>query len=122
MSNPANGLPVHAEPPPLRVDEGGAVRVGKSRVSLDLVVEQHENGMTPEDLVRAYDTLDLADVHAVIAYYLRYREEVRAYLKRREEEAQTRRAKIEAERPRVSRAELLARQSAREKADAPTGE
>jgi uncharacterized protein (DUF433 family) len=33
--------------------------------------------MNPEDLVRAYDTLLLADVHAVIAYYLRLREEVR---------------------------------------------
>lgn len=122
MTHSINELSLHAETPPLRVDEGGAVRVGKSRVSLDLVVEQYENGMTPEDLVRAYDTLDLADVHAVIAYYLRHREEVRAYLKRREEEAKTLRAKIEAERPRVSREELLARQSAREKADAPTGQ
>jgi hypothetical protein len=85
------------------------------------VVEQYENGMTPEDLVRAYDTLDLADVHAVIAYYLRHREEVRAYLKRRDEEARALRAKIETDRPRVARAELLARRSAKEKADAPTG-
>jgi uncharacterized protein (DUF433 family) len=122
MTNLANGLPFHPEPPPLRVDEGGAVRVGKSRVSLDLVVEQYENGMTPEDLVRAYDTLDLADVHAVIAYYLRHRAEVRAYLTRREEEARALRAQIEAERPRVSREELLARRSAREKADAPAGQ
>src|SRR5437016_7160982 len=99
MTNLANSLPLHAEPPPLRVDEGGAVRIGKSRVSLDLVVEQYENGMTPEDLVRAYDTLDLADAHAVIAYYLRHREAVRAYLKRREEEAGALRARIEAERP-----------------------
>src|ERR1700686_4754428 len=122
MTNLANGLALHAEPPPLRVDEGGAVRVGKSRVSLDLVVEQYENGMTPEDLVRAYDTLDLADVHAVIAYYLRHREEVRLYLKRREEEAKALRAKIEAERPRVSRDELLARRRAGEEADVPAGQ
>ena len=122
MTSLANGLPLHAEGPPLRVDEGGAVRVGKSRISLDLVVEQYENGMTPEDMVRAYDTLVLADVHAVIAYYLRHRDEVRAYLKRRAEEAEALRAKIEAERPRVSREELLARRSAREKADAPTGQ
>src|SRR5260370_19504848 len=114
-------LPIHAELPPLRVEEGGVVRVGKSRVSLDVVVEQYENGMTPEDLVRAYDTLDLADVHAVIAYYLRHRDEVQAYLKRREQEAEALRAKVEAERPRVSREELLARRSAREKDSAPAG-
>jgi len=120
MTTEANGLPLHAGCA-LRADEGGAVRVGKSRVTLDLVVEQYENGMTPENLVRAYDTLDLGDVRAVIAYYLRHPEEVRAYLRRREEEARALRAKIEAERPRVSREELLARRSAGEKTGAPSG-
>ena len=119
---PAEGFPLHADRPPLRVDQGGAVRVGNSRISLDLVVEQYENGMTPEDMVRAYDTLMLADVHAVIAYYLRHRDEVRAYLKRRAEEAEALRAKIEADRPRISPEELLARRRAREKGDAPTGQ
>ena len=122
MTNSTNELVLAAEPPPLRVEEGGAVRVGKSRVSLDVVVEQYENGMTPEDLVRAYDTLDLADVHAVIAYYLRHRDEVHLYLTRRKEEAEAWRAKIEAERPRIARDELLARRAAAEKADAPTGQ
>ena len=114
-------LPFDAEPPPLRVDEGGAVRVGNSRISLDLIVEQYENGMTGEDLVRAYDTLALADVHAVIAYYLRHRENVRAYLKQRTEVAEALRAKIEAERPRVLREELLARRTAWEKDNAAAG-
>jgi uncharacterized protein (DUF433 family) len=122
MTSLANGLPLHAERPPLRVDEGGAVRVGNSRISLDLLVEQYENGMTPEDMVRAYDTLVLADVHAVIAYYLRHRDEVRAYRKRREEEAEALRTKIEAERPRVSREELVARRRARDKDNAPAGQ
>jgi uncharacterized protein (DUF433 family) len=121
MTNLPDGLPLHAEPPPLRADQGGAVRVGTSRISLDLIVEQYENGMAPEDMVRAYDTLALADVHAVVAYYLRHRDEVRTYLKRRAAEAESLRAKIEAERPRVTRDELLARRGAREKADAPTG-
>ena len=93
MINPATGLALHFDGPPLRVDEGGAVRVGNSRISLDLIVEQYENGMTPEDMVRAYDSLALADVYAAISYYLRYRDEVDVYLKRREAEAQTLRAK-----------------------------
>jgi uncharacterized protein (DUF433 family) len=114
-------LPLYAERPPLKVDEGGAARIANSRISLDLVVDQYENGMTPEDMVRAYDTLSLADVHAVIAYYLRHRDAVRAYLKRRDEDAEAVRAKIEAERPRISRQELLARRSVVESAEAPTG-
>ena len=116
-----NLLPLQAEPPPLRVDAGGAVRSGNTRISLDLIVELYENGMTPEDLARAYDTLLLADVYAVIAYYLWHRDEVLAYLKRRTEEADALRTKIEAERPRISREELLARRRAKEKADAPAG-
>src|SRR5690348_10451483 len=119
---PGGELPLHAEPPPLRVVEGGAVRVGKTRVSFDLVVEGYEDGMTPEDMIRAYDTLKPADVYGAIAYYLRHRDEVQAYLKRREERAEALRAKIESERPRISREELLARREAREKANAPAGQ
>jgi uncharacterized protein (DUF433 family) len=104
-------LPLKAQSPPLRVDEEGVVRVGTSRVSLDLVVEQYENGITPEDMVRAYDTLVLADVYAAIAYYLRHRDEVRVYLKRRAQEAESLRIKIETEHPRVTRDELLARRA-----------
>jgi uncharacterized protein (DUF433 family) len=122
MASLTNGLPLHAEAPPLRVEAGGVVRVGNSRISLDLVVEQYDNGMTPEDMVRAYDTLALADLYAVIAYYLRHRDEVRVYLKQREEEARALRAKIEAERPRIPREGLLARSGAGENVDAPAGQ
>ena len=115
-------VPLEAAPPPFRVEQGGVVRVGKSRVSLDLIIEQYDHGMTPEEMVRAYDTLVLADVHATIAYYLRHRDEVRAYLKHRQEEVEALRAKIEGERPCVSREELQARRSAREKDNAPTGQ
>ena len=59
-------LPLHADRLPLRVDEGGVVRVGNTRVSLDLIVEQYENGMTAEDMVRAYDTLALPEMEALL--------------------------------------------------------
>lgn len=119
---PVGMFPLYASPPPLRVDDGGVVRVGTSRISLDLVVEQYENGMTPEDMVRAYDTLLLADVYAVLGYYLQHRIAVRDYLQRRGAEALALRTKIEAERPRLTRAELLARRQTREKDHAPAGQ
>ena len=115
-------IPLSAERPPLRVDAGGAVRVGSSRVALDVVVEQFENGMTPEDIVRAYDALELADVYAVIGYYLRHRAEVGEYLKRRNAEAATLRVKVEGGRPPITREELLARRTATETVNAPAGE
>ncbi|MEX0643278.1 MAG: DUF433 domain-containing protein [Pirellulales bacterium] len=115
-------LPLDAVHPPLRADQRGAVHVGNSRITLDLIVEQYDDGMSPEDMVRAYNTLELADVHTVIAYYLRHHDEVRAYLKQREKEAADLRAKFEAKHPPISRDELLARRSAKETADARTRE
>src|SRR5437660_5970477 len=80
-------LAVEAEMPPLREDETGAVRVGESRVLLDLVIRAFQDGATPETIVQRYPTLALQDVYAVIAYYLRHRQEVEDYLTRREQQA-----------------------------------
>lgn len=99
-------------PPSLSVDSVGTIRVGDSRVSLDVVVQQYENGMTPEAMVQAYDTLGLADVYDVIAYYLRHREAVQSYLTHRAAEAEEIQAKIEGEHPPVSRGDLVVRRTA----------
>jgi len=116
-----SGIILDAEMPPLREVEGGTVRVGKTRISLDLIVEEYENGMTPEDIVRAYDTLDVADVYGAIAYYLRHKSEVSAYIKRGREIAEALRAEIESRFPPISREELLARRAVRETASAEVG-
>ena len=76
------------ESPPLREDIDGAVRVGESRVLLELVVRAFQDGATPEAIVQRYATLALPDVYAVIAYYLRHRSEIEAYLIRRERTAE----------------------------------
>jgi uncharacterized protein (DUF433 family) len=107
---------------PLQVDDSGAVRIADSRITLDLLVEQYDNGMTPESIVRAYDTLQLADVYAVIAFYLRHQDQVREYLARRREEAEQLRQEVESRQPRIGREELLARRAAQEKNHAPTGQ
>jgi uncharacterized protein (DUF433 family) len=75
---------VQAEAPPLREDSAGALRVGDSRVLLELVVRAFQDGATPETIVQRYATLALADVYAVIAYYLRHRTEIEEYLAPRE--------------------------------------
>ena len=105
-------LPRKMNDVPLRCVEGGAARVGTSRVTLDLLVEEYESGSTPEDIVRAYDSLSLPDVYAVITYYLQNRDEVRAYLARRETEADRLQIEIEAGHPTVSREELNSRRRA----------
>src|SRR5205807_53200 len=100
-------LTLREAPAPLRADEGGAVRVGQTRILLGTVVRAFEDGATPEAIVGAYPTLKLADVYAAIAYYLHYREEVSAYLRAREEEADRLQAEIEAKQPTAGLKEKL---------------
>lgn len=56
---------------PLKTDPGGAVRVRGTRVLFELVISAFQHGARPEEIVQMYDTLDLADVYLVIAYYLK---------------------------------------------------
>jgi uncharacterized protein (DUF433 family) len=103
-----------AKPPPLHLDRSGTLRVGKTRIPLDTVVSAYKNGASPEEIVLGYDTLRLGDVYAVISYYLEHKEEVEAYLARREEQAEAARQRLEAIRPTAElRARLLAERQTR---------
>src|SRR6266576_1752649 len=55
---------------PLREEPAGVFRVGKSRVLLEVVLRAFKAGATPEAIVQSYDTLNLADVYAVVTHYL----------------------------------------------------
>ncbi len=46
-----------AEAPPLRQDASGALRVGGTRVLLELVVRAFQDGATPETIVQRYSAL-----------------------------------------------------------------
>ena len=104
-------LAVSSEAPPLRSDSDGGFRVGSSRVLLDLVIHAFQNGATPEIIVQQFSSLDLSDVYAVIAYYLRHRTEVDTYLAQRDQQAEEVRKQIEAGQRDLSgiRARLLGR-------------
>ncbi len=111
QEKPTMPFTVQTDPVPLRTDEHGVIRVGDSQVLLDIVIREFNNGSDPEGIVHGYSTLQLADVYAVIAYYLRHRAEVDAYLDARREEAARLRQEIEAKQP--NRAELRAKLLAR---------
>jgi uncharacterized protein (DUF433 family) len=89
-------LTFDSERVPLCYDEGDVIRVGNSRVSLDSVIREFRNGASPDDICRAYDTLQLADVYATILFYLRHQKDVDAYLEERRELAKKLRDEIEA--------------------------
>ncbi|MGA7732383.1 MAG: DUF433 domain-containing protein [Chloroflexia bacterium] len=88
-------LNLHEDQLPIRMDASGTARIGRSRVTLDVLLASHKRGNRPEEIVGELDTLALADVYSVIGYYLRHQGEVDEYLLEREREASILREKIE---------------------------
>ena len=105
-------ITLQTEAPPLRRDDSGALRIGRSRVLLELAIRAFQDGATPEAIAQRYSTTTLADIYAVIAYYLRHREDVDAYLAEREGQAQKIHRRITHRQGDLSnlRARLIARQ------------
>lgn len=99
---------------PLREDPPGVLRVGKSRVLLELVLHAHQRGASPQEIVQMYPALDLGDVYAVIAYYLAHPPEVDEYLRHCDDDAAALRRKTEgSQRLGPTKEELLARAQAK---------
>ena len=105
---------IESPPVPPRADARGVLRIGETRVTLDTAVYAFNQGASPEEIVLSYPALALADVYAVINYYLYNRAEVDAYLRGREDEA----ARLRSENERRSPQEgIRERQLARRPAD-----
>ena len=99
--------------PPLREDETGAVRVGNSRVLLEIVIRAFQDGASAESIVDSYSTLTLADAYGAIAYYLKNKDSVEEYLNQREELAESVKRRIQVVQPDLSeiRSRLLSRRN-----------
>ncbi|MGE0816370.1 MAG: DUF433 domain-containing protein [Vicinamibacterales bacterium] len=95
---------------PIHTDADGVVRVAGTRVTLDTIVGAFDTGATAEEIAQQYSSVPLADVYAVITYYLRHKAEVCAYLREREKQADEVRAEVERRFPSAGlRERLLAR-------------
>jgi uncharacterized protein (DUF433 family) len=79
------------------IEMDSVLRVGQTRVRLATVVHAFNEGATAEEIVNYYPSLSLADVYAVISYYLNHRQEIDRYLEKSQEKAAKNRAKIVSE-------------------------
>ena len=104
------GLPATVDIP-LSTDAHGAIRVGGTRVLLDVIIVAFQAGATPEAIVQQFPSVALRDVYRIIAHYLSYPDEIDAYLSQRQIEAAELQREIEKKFDPVGiRARLLARQ------------
>lgn len=105
---------------PLVADPDGGIYIADTAIPVERVIFQHLHGEIPESIVDMFPALKVADVYAVIAYYLSHRKQMDEYIERRENEAAEIRRKIEsapgyAERGREIREKLLSRWEERQK-------
>ena len=73
--------------PPCRPQDG-TIRVGASRVLLDLVVYHFKQGATAEQIQHSFPSLTLREVYGAIYHYLERTSEVEAYLVEQERQAE----------------------------------
>lgn len=88
-------IAIHTDPIPMRADADGVIRIGTTRVTLDTLFAAYRDGATAEEIHLRYESVPLADVHAVIAYCLRHRDEIDVYLSDRRTEAIAVRERVE---------------------------
>ena len=90
---------------PLREDATGVWRVGKTRVTFEKIWRAWNEGAGAEQIAIRFSSLELSDVHLVLAFALRNAALIEAYMKRVQLEE---RAGLDAVRPGVgSRGRVL---------------
>lgn len=82
----------------------GQYLVGSTRVSLDSLVYLFREGVSAESMVDSYPALTLEQVHGALAFYLRNRRKVDAYLAEGQRNAES-----QHEQSRQTNAELIAK-------------
>ena len=98
---------------PLASDEHGVVRVAGTRVTLDTIIGAYKQGRSAEEIAQDYPSVPKSAIYATIAYYLGAQEDVDAYLRARNDQAERVRAEVEQWSPATGlRQRLLERRNA----------
>lgn len=83
---------------PLTLSNDGTIRVKGTRLPVDRIIYLHNQGEIPESIFEFFpsDAYTVADIYAIIAYYLSNKAKFDKYLAKREKEAEKIRKEIEA--------------------------
>src|SRR3954468_20003014 len=82
--NPSSQAPRVPAPDRVRIVStpgtcGGKPRIDGHRITVEDVAIWHERlGMSPDEIVSAYPSINLSDVHAALAYYYEHRRQIDA--------------------------------------------
>ncbi len=104
-------LLIELDAPPLKKWTDGTIRVGETRIKLETIITAHHQNESPEEIAYGYPAVPLKDIYAVIAYYLRHKDNVDAYIAEQYRCGEEIRRQIEKKQP--SQPELKARLLAR---------
>ena len=77
-------LAIEAQPIPLTETEDGALIVTGTRIPVDTIIYSFRRGDSAEQIADNYDSLRLADVYAILAFYLAHQRELDDYIQKRE--------------------------------------
>jgi uncharacterized protein (DUF433 family) len=69
-------------------NEAGDILLEGSHIFLEHIIEAFQQGNHPEDIQQSFPSISLADIYAVIAYYLRHRDKVERYMAKQAEHAE----------------------------------
>jgi uncharacterized protein (DUF433 family) len=94
-AKPVSQVTAAAERIPLIADPKGVLRIVGTEITLDRVVGLYEAGITAEDIARLCRPVLLADIYAVLTFYLRHQDEIDADIKRRIDAEAGRRRTVE---------------------------
>ena len=96
---------------PLTVWEDGSIRVKATRLLIDMIVNAHNRGECPEEIFKAFPSKDytVADIYAVIAYYLSNKTTLDEYFDERTKKAEVFWKKIESDPKHIARLAQLRR-------------
>jgi uncharacterized protein (DUF433 family) len=106
-------IDIEKEKIPLAKDADGVIRVSGTRIALESVIAAFQEGATAQEIGQQYPSLPLADVYAVIGYYLKHRSSLDVYLRGRDSKRAEVQQKNESRfNPRAIRERILGRSSA----------